>query len=77
MSFPGAAVAAQSDLFKIGELVERIIRPLQLQKGIEAFHDNLVDASSRICGGTLREVREVEVALVSSGRVSDKPRPRS
>ena len=72
MLLPGAALAAQTDLPKIGELIEEIIQPLAQTRGIEAFQANIVDASSRIRGGTLRSIREVEVMLVSSGRVSEK-----
>lgn len=73
ISFPGAAVAARTDLPRIGELVKKIIRPLEQRKGIEAFQANLASASFGICGGTLREIREVEVVLVSSARVGYKP----
>lgn len=76
MSFPGAALAARTKRPKIGELVERIIWPLKQKNGIEAFQANLANANSGICDGTLREIREVEVVLVSSGRVSDKPPPK-
>lgn len=75
ISFPGAAVAAQTNFPKIGDLVEKIIRPLEQEKGIEAFQALLADASFGICGGALRDIREVEVVLVSSGRVSDKSPP--
>ncbi len=77
MSFPGAAVASRTDLPRICGLVERVIRPLEQERGIEAFLANLAIAHSGICGGTLRELREVEVVLVSSGRVSGKPAPKS
>ena len=73
---PGAAVAARTNLPRIGELVEKIIRPLEQRKGIEAFHANLADARFGVLGGILRDIREVEVMLVSTGRVSDKPMPK-
>ena len=66
---------SQTDLPKIGELIEKIIQPLAQTRGIEAFQASIVDASFRIRGGTLRSIREVEVMLVSSGRVSDKSLP--
>lgn len=72
ISFPGAAVAAQTNFPKIGDLVEKIIRPLEQEKGIEAFQALLADASFGICGGALRDIREVEVVLVSSGRWSSQ-----
>ena len=74
--FPGAAVAARTNHPKISERIERIIWPLKQKKGIEAFEANLANAKSDICGGTLREIREVEVVLVSNGRVSDEPPPK-
>lgn len=76
MSFPGAAVAARRDLHRICGLVERVIRPLEQKRGIEAFQANLAIARSGIYGGSLRELREVEVVLVSSGRVSGNPAPK-
>lgn len=73
MSFPGAAKAAQNDLLKIDELIEKAVQPLKKRRGIEAFQANLMDARDRIRNGTLREIREVEVNLVCSGRVSARP----
>ena len=70
MSLPGAALAAQNNLPRIGELIEKIIRPLEQRKGIEAFQANLADACSGVLVGTLRDIREVEVVLTSTGRVS-------
>lgn len=75
MSLHSAAVAAGNELPRIGEGMEKIIRPLEQIKGIEAFQANLRDVSVGIIVGILHDIREVEVALVSSGRVSDRPMP--
>ena len=69
-------MAAQDNLPKIGELIEKAIRPLEQRRGIEAFRANLMDASFRIRSGSLHEFREVEVILVCSSRVSARTLPR-
>ncbi len=71
MSYPLVAAVAQTDLLRIDELIENIIRPLTQKKGIEAFQANLENARSGILDGTLRSIRDVEVVLVSTGRVSN------
>ena len=70
MSFPGAAKAAQNNRSNIDELIEKVVQPLKKRRGIEAFQATLRDARDRIRNGTLRGIREVEVNLVCSGRVS-------
>ena len=75
-SVPGAAKAAQYNVFKIDELIEKAIQPLEEKRGIEAFQANLMDARDRIRNGTLRAIREVEAMLVCSARVSARPPPK-
>lgn len=72
MSLHSAAVAAGNELPRIGEGMEKIIRPLERKKGIEALQTSILDVSYGICSGVLNENREVEIALLSSGRVSDR-----
>lgn len=51
-------------------MLETIIEPLKCEAGIEAFHENAVQVQFQLCAGLLRNPREVEVTLKSSGRVS-------
>ena len=76
MSLPGAAKAAQNNLSGIDELIEKVIQPLKERRGIEAFQANLMDVKDHIRNGTLRGIREVEVNVVCSGRVSARPPPK-
>ena len=51
-------------------MLNTIIRPLQLCDGIEALHDNIEHTAMELTSGSLRNVREVEVSLISNGKVS-------
>ncbi len=72
MSLPGGAMAAQGDHRGIGDLIDKLIRPVDQKKGIEAFQAALADTSSGILDGNLRG----DAALLSTSPVSDNPRPR-
>ena len=53
-------------------MVRRVTDPLWKERGIEAFRHNMVDAEFKLRRGLLRNPRELEIALLSSGRVSSK-----
>ncbi len=52
-------------------MINQIIEPLQRHSGIEAFRETVVDTEFRLRSGMLRDPWEVEVTLLSSGRVSN------
>ena len=52
------------------EMIDRIIRPLQTYMGTEALRACILDTERQLYKGSLRCAREVEVFLLSSGRVS-------
>jgi membrane-associated PAP2 superfamily phosphatase len=52
------------------EMIHKITKPLQAYIGIEALHGCIIDVESQLRNGLLRCTREVEVFLLSSGRVS-------
>lgn len=52
------------------DMIYKITKPLQAYMGIEAFHGCIIDAESQLRNGLLHCTREVEVFLLSSGRVS-------
>ena len=52
-------------------MIGAITEPLKCEPGIEAFHENVVEVEFRLNAGLLRNPREVEAMLKSSGRVSD------
>lgn len=64
------ACYAQSYAANIKEMIETMIEPLKCEPGIEAFHKNIVEVEFRLYAGLLRNPREVEAMLKSSGRVS-------
>lgn len=51
-------------------MIEKITRPLQQKDGIEAFRNNIIEIEYRLRNGLLQNPWEVEVALLSIGRVS-------
>ncbi|KAL2041815.1 hypothetical protein N7G274_005599 [Stereocaulon virgatum] len=51
------------------EMIYKITRPLRAYMGMEAFHGCIIDAESQLRNGLLYFTREVEVFLLSSGRV--------
>lgn len=54
----------------IAEMIEKVTQPLQRKDGLEAFRNIVVDIESRLRKGLLQNPWEVEVALLSNGRVS-------
>lgn len=54
----------------IKRMIEKVTQPLQRQDGIEAFRAIVVDIESRLRKGLIQDPWEVEVALLSNGRVS-------
>lgn len=50
-------------------MIENITEPLQRQCGIEAFRDCVVETEFQIRSGLLRNHREVEVTLLTIGKV--------
>ncbi len=56
-------------------MMDNITRPLQQEKGIEALRRIVVDTEYQIDRGVLQNTREVEVTLMTSGRVSSKSCP--
>ncbi|KAK3170050.1 hypothetical protein OEA41_009435 [Lepraria neglecta] len=56
----------------IQRMLDVIIKPLQQWSGIETLHDCIKDTEAQMCNGMLRCAREVEVSLVSNGRVSSR-----
>ena len=61
--------------FKVQEMISAITQPLQHEPGIEALRRIVIDTELRIDQRLLREVREVEVTLATSSRVSSKSYP--
>lgn len=53
-------------------MVRQVTDPLRKERGIEAFRHNMVDAEFKLRSGLLRNPRELEIALLSSSRVSSK-----
>lgn len=51
-------------------MIDNITRPLQQKPGIEALRRIVVHTEFLIDSGSLQNVREVEVTLLTSGRVS-------
>lgn len=54
----------------IEEMIEKVTQPLLRRDGIEALQDIVVEIKSRLRKGLLQDPWEVEVALLSNGRVS-------
>ena len=68
---PGALISnAQGREPIVEHMINAIIHPLQQQRGIEALRDQVSDAEAQLHNGLLRNPREVEVVLISSGKVS-------
>lgn len=61
---------AQNHVAHIGEVMRTIIHPLRDCDGIEALHDTINHTAMELKNGSLRTVREVEVSLISNGKVS-------
>ena len=54
-------------------MFKKIIHPLQKCRGIEALHANIKHTTIELRNGSLRTVREVEVSLISNGKVRNHP----
>jgi hypothetical protein len=68
---PGALISnAQAREPLVEHMINAIIHPLQQQRGIEAFRDQVSEAEAQLHNGLLRSPREVEVVLISNGKVS-------
>ena len=68
---PGALISnAQGREPIVEHMINTIIHPLQQQRGIEALREQMSDAEAQLHNGLLRNPREVEVVLISSGKVS-------
>lgn len=61
---------AQSKRANIERMLDQIIRPLQRRGGMNAFRDIITNIEFHLRSGLLRDPWEVEVALLSIGRVS-------
>lgn len=66
------AIYAQSRAWNIGHMIEFITQPLQQESGIEALRRIVIDTELLIDCGQLQNTREVEVALLTSGRWSSE-----
>lgn len=64
---------AENHVTNIEEMLKTIIHPLQSCDGIEALRGSIHFTASELRDGSLRSVREVEVSLISNGRVSTHP----
>lgn len=64
---------AQNHVTNIEEMLKTIIRPLQCCGGIEGLRGSIDYTATELRDGSLRSVREVEVSLVSNGKVSIHP----
>ena len=51
-------------------MLRTVIHPLQRCEGIEALRDAINHTAMELNSGTLRSAREVEVSLISNGKVS-------
>lgn len=72
IGFPDEALAfrAQSRTWKVQHMIKNITQPLQQERGIEALRRIVIDSEYQIDRGLLQNPREVEVTLITSGRVS-------
>lgn len=52
-------------------MLKTIIHSLQRCDGIEALHDTINYTAMELSNGSLRSVREVEVSLISNGKVGN------
>ena len=53
-------------------MIEHITRPLQHERGMEALRRVVIDTELQIDLGKLQTPREVEVTLITSGRVGSR-----
>lgn len=51
-------------------MLKTIVRPLQSSDGIESLYGCIDLTATELRNGSLRSVREVEVSLISNGKVS-------
>ena len=58
-------------------MIKTITRPLLQRRGMEALRRIVIDTELLIDRGLLQNTREVEVALLTSGRVSSQRPPYS
>ena len=58
-------------------MIKNIIQPLQLERGVEALLEIVTDTERELRRGSLQSTREVEVTLLTSGRVSSNSSPIS
>lgn len=56
-------------------MIKNITRPLLQERGIEALQRIVIDTEYQIHCGLLQNTREVEITLITSGRVSSKFSP--
>ena len=68
---------AKSRTWEIQHMIKTITRPLLQRRGIEALRRIVIDTELLIDRGLLQNTREVEVALLTSGRVSFQRPPFS
>lgn len=64
---------AQNHVTNIEEMLKTIIHPLRSCNGIEALRGSIDYTATELRNGSLRSVREVEVSLISNGRVGTHP----
>ena len=60
---------AHNHTANIEEMLRTIVHPLRECEGIEALHDAVNHTAMELNSGALRSVREVEVSLISNGKV--------
>ena len=58
-------------------MIQNITRPLLHLRGIEALQRIVIDTEYQIDCGMLQNTREVEITLLTSGRVGSKSSPSS
>ena len=64
---------AQNHITNIEEMLKTVIYPLRSCDGIEALRGSIDVTTTELRRGSLRSVREVEVSLISNGKVSTHP----
>ncbi len=64
---------AQNHVTNIEEMLKTVIHPLQSCDGIEGLRGSIDFTATELRTGSLRSVREVEVTLLSNGKVSTHP----
>lgn len=64
---------AQNHVCNIEDILNTIIHPLRNYNGIEALRGIIDYTAVELRNGSLRNVREVEVSLISNGEVSTRP----